>query len=124
MIKKNETEAKAKEFEIHTSNVQRDYVFGWVLAGMNTSGSLRDLLVLKGGNCLRKGYFEHSRFSRDLDFSTTTRPAEDFIGTELNRICDFVQKKTGVLFDKDRPRVDMKKRVDPEKGIYGHWGHS
>lgn len=118
MIKKNEIEAKAKEFEIHTSNVQRDYVFGWVLAGINTLGSLHDFLVLKGGNCLRKAYFEHSRFSRDLDFSTRTRLAEDFIGTELNQVCDFVQEKTGVLFDKDRTRVGMKRGVDPEKGIY------
>jgi len=33
MIDAAEIEAKAKEFEIHPSDVQRDYVFGWFLFG-------------------------------------------------------------------------------------------
>ena len=33
MIDKNEIEEKCKEFDIHTSNVQRDYVFGWITPG-------------------------------------------------------------------------------------------
>ena len=31
MISKNEIEAKAKEFEMHEGNVERDYVFGWLI---------------------------------------------------------------------------------------------
>ena len=36
MINKTEIVAKTEEFEIHTSNVQRDYVFGWILAALYT----------------------------------------------------------------------------------------
>lgn len=118
MINKSEIEAKAQEFAIHTSNVQRDYVFGWVLSGIYAADSLRDLFILKGGNCLRKAYFEHSRFSRDLDLSTTTPLAADFIGSGLNHICDLVQSKTGVFFEKEKTRVEKKKGVDPDKSIY------
>ena len=32
MIQKEEIEAKAREFEIHISNVKRDYVFGVQIA--------------------------------------------------------------------------------------------
>ena len=31
MISKNEIDEKAEVLQINTSNVQRDYVFGWVL---------------------------------------------------------------------------------------------
>ncbi len=58
MITKDEIDSKAQELEIHSSNVQRDYVFGWVLMGIYSASPLKDLLVLKGGNAFRKGYFE------------------------------------------------------------------
>ena len=58
MIYKNEIDEKAKEFEIHPSNVERDYVFGWILHGIFTVSDLKDTIFLKGGNALRKGYFE------------------------------------------------------------------
>ena len=58
-IEVSEIEAKSKEFEIHTSNLQRDYVFGWLLKGIFTQTSIKDEVFLKGGNALRKGYFEN-----------------------------------------------------------------
>ena len=43
MIDRTEIEAKGKEFEIHVANVERDYVFGWLLCGIFTvSGALQD----------------------------------------------------------------------------------
>lgn len=118
MITKDEIEAKAEEFEIHAANVQRDYVFGWLLAGIYLSDSMRNNLVLKGGNCLRKAYFEHSRFSGDLDLSTEGAIVEETIGRQLNHVCDFVQEKTGVAFEKEKTRVDKKRGVERNKGIY------
>jgi predicted nucleotidyltransferase component of viral defense system len=71
MIDRDEIEAKGVELGVHTSNVQRDYAFGWLLSSLfHPDNTLRSLLVLKGGNCFRKAYFEHARFSNDLDFST------------------------------------------------------
>ncbi len=57
MIGKEEIEAKAREFEINVSDVQRDYVFGWLLFGIFTASGLKSRIFLKGGNALRKGYF-------------------------------------------------------------------
>ena len=68
MINAAEIEKKAKEFEIHTSDVQRDYVFGWLLYGIFTQSALKEEIFLKGGNALRKGYFSETRYSADLDF--------------------------------------------------------
>jgi predicted nucleotidyltransferase component of viral defense system len=71
MIDKEEIDGKADELGVHVANVQRDYVFGWLLSGLaQAENRLRPSLILKGGNCFRKAYFEHARFSNDLDFST------------------------------------------------------
>lgn len=118
MIDKDEILAKSEEFEIHTSNVQRDYVFGWFLAGIYSECELQDYFVLKGGNCFRKAYFENTRFSNDLDFSLKSDLTEGYIKGELNYVCDFVHANTGVVFDKGKSRVEQKKRVDPSKKAY------
>src|SRR5580704_11533853 len=108
MITKDEIEAKAAEFGLHAANIERDYVFGWLLAGIYGVSPLRDMLVLKGGNCFRKAYFPHTRFSNDLDFSSTDFVDEARFADELNHICDFVQEQTGVIFEKDRNWVREK----------------
>ena len=118
MIDRDEIVAKSKEFEIHTSNVQRDYVFGWFLAGIYTECELKDYFVLKGGNSFRKAYFGNTRFSNDLDFSLQSDLTEDYIKKELNNVCDFVHGNAGIVFDKGRIRVEPKKRVDPSKKVY------
>ena len=46
MIEKKEIEEKSKEFEIHPSNVERDYVFGWLLYGIFTVSNLKDVIFL------------------------------------------------------------------------------
>jgi predicted nucleotidyltransferase component of viral defense system len=78
---------------------------------------LADSLVLKGGNCLRKGYFENTRYSRDLDFTTPTSISNEELGRELNTICDLVVDRSGVVFDTARTRVENKRRVDADKII-------
>jgi predicted nucleotidyltransferase component of viral defense system len=118
MITKDEIEAKATEFGLHAANIERDYVFGWLLAGIYKTSPLKDLLVLKGGNCFRKAYFPHTRFSNDLDFSSTNAIDEPSLAAELNRICDFVQDQTGLSFEKDRNWVKEKANSDKDRRIY------
>jgi predicted nucleotidyltransferase component of viral defense system len=68
MIGKAEIEAQAECIGVHHANVERDYVFGWLLKTFYDSDYLAPLLVFKGGNCMRKGYYGETRFSNDLDF--------------------------------------------------------
>lgn len=108
MISRNEIEAKAKEFEIHTSNVERDYVFGWLLFGIFTKSNLKDRIFLKGGNALRKGYFANTRFSNDLDFGIPDNISQSQLLSEINQTCDFIQEKSGVIFVKNDNKVEEK----------------
>src|SRR2546422_998837 len=119
MIDRKEIEAKASEFGVTIANVERDYVFGWLLAGIyGATNRLRDLLVLKGGNGLRKAYFPYTRFSRDLDFSTESVLDPDLFIGELNKVCNFIRSSAGVEFVNERNSVREKKSSDDTKKIY------
>src|SRR5207302_6378582 len=118
MITKQEIEEKAAEFDIHVANVERDYVFGWILAGIYTASPLKEILILKGGNGLRKAYFENTRFSADLDFSTQSAIDPAFLVTQLNRVCDLVHEAAGVVFETERNRVEEKALSDRNGTIY------
>jgi predicted nucleotidyltransferase component of viral defense system len=108
VITPQEIEAKSKEFEIHTSNVQRDYVFGWLIFGMFTISSLKDSIFLKGGNALRKGYFAETRYSSDLDFGIPTDVPQNVVLAEINKMCDAIQEKAGIVFVKENNKVEEK----------------
>lgn len=133
MITRDEIEQKGLEFGIHVGNVQRDYVFGWFLVGVYSATALKDVLVLKGGNGFRKGYFANTRFSVDLDFSTQAAVDEAFVIQEFNKACQFVSEQTGVIFDVDRSNIRIQGQLDEKRRVfdvrlyfqdfYGHADH-
>jgi predicted nucleotidyltransferase component of viral defense system len=122
MITKDEIEAKAREFEIHEINVERDYVFGWLLAAIYSVTDLQNVLILKGGGAFRKGYFESTRFTGDLDFSAEQAVDPEALARELNRACQFVQETAGIEFYTNETRVEEKRLVqlrnEPSKIIH------
>jgi len=117
MIERSEIEAVSNQLGIHTSHVQRDYVFGWLLSLLYSSSPLGKKLVLKGGNCLRKAYFESGRYSRDLDFSTSVSIPDSELGLELNAICLALNESTGIKFETEKTRVGEKKGADDDKRV-------
>ncbi|MDD5251543.1 MAG: nucleotidyl transferase AbiEii/AbiGii toxin family protein [Patescibacteria group bacterium] len=108
MIDRQEIDAKASEFNIQPSDVQKDYVYGWMLKGIFENHALGQRLSLKGGAALRKAYFAESRFSKDLDFSVAEEVDEAFLHDALNEVCGFVTENTGVKFRLDRTLVEDK----------------
>lgn len=118
MITRDEIEQKSNEFQIHEAHVERDYVNGWFLAGIFSASFLKDIFVLKGGNCLRKAYFPDTRFTVDLDFSVSSAIDVNIVTGEFNNICDFIQDNTGIIFDKNRNFVKEKMAIDEDRKIY------
>ncbi len=116
MIGREEIQERAKAFDIHHVNVERDYVFGWLLKGIFENEYLRRELVFKGGNCLRKGFYPDTRFSSDLDFSVPREIALERMGDEINAACAEAGRACGVEFLIDRntfkpgPQVDRLRR--------------
>jgi predicted nucleotidyltransferase component of viral defense system len=98
MISDHEIETKAAEFLLRPLDVQKDYVYGWLLKGLFQRPALAGQLILKGGNALRKGYLPETRFSKDLDFSVRQTLTQPILESELREVCDFVSEQTGVKF--------------------------
>jgi predicted nucleotidyltransferase component of viral defense system len=119
MIEKSEIDAKADELGVHAANVQRDYVFGWLLAGLvQPENLLRPSLILKGGNFFRKAYFEHARYSNDLDFSTQVEGDADILLEGLRQACSYAGEKSEVTFLVDESRISERLLADEEARIY------
>jgi predicted nucleotidyltransferase component of viral defense system len=57
------------EWSLDVGVIEKDYVLGWLLAGIANDPDLSKTWVFKGGTCLRKCYYETYRFSEDLDFT-------------------------------------------------------
>ena len=59
------------EWSLDSGVIEKDYVLGWLLAGIAHDPILADTWVFKGGTCLRKCFYETYRFSEDLDFTVS-----------------------------------------------------
>lgn len=71
MIAKRELENLRTEWSLSLDVIEKDYVLGWLLAGIAQHPALATTWIFKGGTCLRKCYYETFRFSEDLDFTVT-----------------------------------------------------
>jgi len=87
VITDREIERKAKEFSIVPTDVEKDYVYGWLLNAIYARPSLSSRLVLKSGQAIRKAYLGETRFSKDLDFSSTESLDTAFMKDQLRQVC-------------------------------------
>ncbi len=60
----------ASALSLRPDAVEKDYILGWILYGIQNSMTCNRWLF-KGGTCLKKCYFETYRFSEELDFTLT-----------------------------------------------------
>ena len=99
----------AREFGLAPNVVEKDYVLGWLLAGISNHAELGTAWVFKGGTCLKKCYFETYRFSEDLDF--TLLDAETLDEARLrqifNEISEWIYDQTGIECPRDTFRFEI-----------------
>jgi predicted nucleotidyltransferase component of viral defense system len=109
MISDFEIEQKSRELDVSPQHVERDYVHGWLLKEIYSHHALAKLLVLKGGNGIRKGYLPGTRYSKDLDFSCAVEVEEERLLAELEGVIRAAGVGSGVQFCLDRTRVAQKR---------------
>ena len=104
MIDRRELLAAAGNLGLLPSVVEKDYVLGWVLAGIFNDPVLAKHWVFKGGNCLKKCYFETYRFSEDLDFTLTDESDLnlDFLLGAFREVSAWVYEQTGIELPPDK----------------------
>ena len=58
MIDRREIRDSATRHGLNPQIIEKDFVLGWILAGINRHPALAESWVFKGGTCLKKCYFE------------------------------------------------------------------
>ncbi|MEI6769750.1 MAG: nucleotidyl transferase AbiEii/AbiGii toxin family protein, partial [Betaproteobacteria bacterium] len=98
MIEKQEISEMARELSLDLHVVEKDYVLGWLLAGIAANADLSENWVFKGGTCLKKCYFETYRFSEDLDFTVTDEAHldEDYLLQAYRKMAEWVYEQSGI----------------------------
>ena len=104
MIDRRELLASAGNLGLLPNVVEKDYVLGWLLAGIFNHAALKDSWVFKGGTCLKKCYFETYRFSEDLDFtlSDESHLSLDFLVSTFREIGAWVYEQIGIEIPPDK----------------------
>jgi predicted nucleotidyltransferase component of viral defense system len=109
MIDLAEIQAIATDLGLSPEVVEKDYVLGWLLAGISAHPALSASWVFKGGTCLKKCYFETYRFSEDLDFTLTeARHLDaDFLRTTFAEVSAWIYEHAGIQIPAELLRFDV-----------------
>ena len=89
--------------------VEKDYVLGWVLAGIYQHAALAENWIFKGGTCLKKCYFETYRFSEDLDFTLTDLSDidQEFLVAVFHEIGEWIYERTGIEIPEELQEFEL-----------------
>ena len=109
MIDQSEIMEAANETGLNPYVIEKDYVIGWVLAGIYDHPDIRDTWIFKGGTCLKKCFFETYRFSEDLDFTLrdTTHLDEEFLSRVLAAVVEWVYQNAGINVPAEELKVEV-----------------
>lgn len=125
MIDKREILEVSSTLKLQPSVVEKDYVLGWLLAGINAHPELSDIWIFKGGTCLKKCFFETYRFSEDLDF--TLRDAaqleEGFLRRCLEEVVSWVHDESGLNVPPNQIGIDVYDNPRGGKSCQGKVGY-
>ncbi len=109
MIDRRELLATAANLGLLPNVVEKDYVLGWVLAGIFNHPVLAQHWVFKGGTCLKKCYFETYRFSEDLDFTVIDEShlSVDFLLSTFVEVSAWIYEQSGIELQSDKLHFEV-----------------
>jgi hypothetical protein len=98
VIAKRELQQLRSEWSLDLGVIEKDYVLGWLLAGIAQHPALADTWIFKGGTCLRKCYYETFRFAEDLDFTIVAGGPEEPVELAeiFAQIGGWLQQESGI----------------------------
>ncbi len=102
MITMYEIRQLSEKIGVPAITIDKDWVLGHVAAGIYDNSYLKDILVFKGGTCLKKCYFENYRFSEDLDFTAIKEINLKLLRKNFNTILRQITEHTDILFQQPK----------------------
>ncbi|MBS1494774.1 MAG: nucleotidyl transferase AbiEii/AbiGii toxin family protein [Bacteroidetes bacterium] len=95
MIKSGEINKIANQNALRDTQIEKDYILGWILYGISKNDTLDKLLVFKGGTAIRKLYINNYRLSEDLDFTISEGKINmEQLKTEFKNVIDWVKNES------------------------------
>lgn len=125
VIGRQEVMEFAADLGLDSQVVEKDYVLGWLLAGIGQHPEIANEWLFKGGTCLKKCFFETYRFSEDLDF-TILNPAhlgEEFLARVFNGVAAWVYDQSGIEIPADTHRFEVYKNPRGKDSVQGRVGY-
>jgi predicted nucleotidyltransferase component of viral defense system len=109
LIDKREILDLAAQTSLNPHVIEKDYVLGWMLAGIYAREELAESWIFKGGTCLKKCFFETYRFSEDLDFTLRNEANLDevFLKRVFGEIGTWIYDETGIEIPADQMEFDL-----------------
>ena len=120
MITKQDILDRAAEWRLRPEVVEKDYVLGWLLAGIATLPMSAEW-IFKGGTCVKKCFFETYRFSEDLDFSLRPDAAytRDDLVAQLRELTTRAAELSGLEFAFDLVEVKARQNRQGQQTFEG-----
>ncbi|MBT9130634.1 MAG: hypothetical protein DDT41_00920 [candidate division WS2 bacterium] len=121
MISRQEIMDVSKNINLPVNIIEKDYVLGWVLAGIANHPEIGSNWIFKGGTCIKKCYINIYRFSDDLDF-TVTHPdlqKESFLIKTFKEITDWVYDNSGIELPQELISFDTYENLRSKISIQG-----
>ena len=121
MIHKSEIFQIAKSLNLLPSTIEKDYVLGWILAGIQIHEKCNKSWIFKGGTCLKKCFFQDYRFSEDLDFSLKEQfdLDEASLRVILQEMGDWIYEQSGIEIPFKKITVEFYKNPQGLVSIQG-----
>ena len=109
MIDRREILEIAAQTSLTPHVVEKDYVLGWMLAGIYAHEELAESWLFKGGTCLKKCFFETYRFSEDLDFTLRNEAhiEEGFLKRVFGEVGAWIYDETGIEVPANQQEFDI-----------------
>jgi predicted nucleotidyltransferase component of viral defense system len=125
MITKQELMDFSSAVNLAPSIVEKDYVLGWILAGIANAKELLPNWVFKGGTCLKKCYFETYRFSEDLDFTLVDKEqlSEEFLTENFIQIAQWTYEQVGIEIPSSTIRFELYTNKAGKTSVEGRVGY-
>lgn len=111
----------SREFSLRPDIIEKDYVLGWLLAGIFNHPALKMKWIFKGGTCLKKCFFETYRFSEDLDFTVidSAHIQEEFLKNTLAEVAAWVYEQCGIEIPKNTIRFEVYENLRGRHSVEG-----
>lgn len=121
MVTKEELKKHARNENLDVNTIEKDYMIGWLLAGIYNNESIQNSWLFKGGTCLKKCYFKHYRFSEDLDFTLKHNNHINTIFLEENfkNISSWIYEQCGAEILPNKQKFEIYKNTRGHNSVLG-----